>query len=117
MLKYVILAAVLLLVVVLIVLAIRGIAQAIHDNVVIHRYNSQMNGLRKERVLQEQEKQRRIRGETEDTPQYAAGDEKDRIDRSQFRYLNQGSQSKDDNFIIGFIVVAVAIAIAYFRTH
>lgn len=81
MLKYVILAAILLLVVTLIVKAVRGIFQTIQDDVAIHRYNSKMNKLREERIWQEQEKQRRIRGETEDTPKYAAGDEMDRIKR------------------------------------
>lgn len=81
MLKYVILAAILLLVVALIVKAINGIIQTIHDDVAIHRYNSEMDKLRKERIWQEKEKQRRIRGESEDAPKYAAGGDMDKIKR------------------------------------
>ena len=68
MVIYVIHAIVLLLIVALIVLVVRGIVRAIHDNVVIHRYNSKMNDVREERIIQEKEKQRRIRGESEDAP-------------------------------------------------
>lgn len=110
MLKYVILAAILLLVVVLIVLAVRGIIQAIHDNVVIHRYNSKMNEIRKERIWQEKEKQRRIRGESEDAPKYAAGDKKDRINRQSY-YELQSNETDEDFTIIIRIVVTLIIAL------
>lgn len=82
MLKFVLFAIILLFVVVLIVKAILATFHAIHDNVVIHRYNSKMNNLREERIYQEKEKQRRIRGEDEDAPKYAAGDDMDRINRN-----------------------------------
>ena len=81
MLKIIICTAVLILIVTLIVKAINAIFQTIHDNVAIHRYNSKMDELRKERIWQEKEKQRRIRGESEDAPKYAAGDDMDRIKR------------------------------------
>lgn len=81
MLKYVLYAVILLLVVVLIVLAVRGIIQAKHDNKLIAEYNAKMNEIRKERIWQEKEKQRRIRGEAEDAPKYAAGGDMDRITR------------------------------------
>ena len=52
------------------------------DQDIINDYNARMNQLRKEFKQQEAEKQRRIRGEAEDAPKYAAGDDMDRINRN-----------------------------------
>lgn len=81
MIKFVICTIILLFIVVLIILAVRGTVHRIQDSITVHRYNSEMSRIRKEKILQEQEKQRRIRGEDEDAPKYAAGGEMDRINR------------------------------------
>lgn len=66
---------------ILIVLGIHSLFEMKRDNETVHRYNAKMNKIREERIWQEKEKQRRIRGESEDAPKYAAGDEMDRIKR------------------------------------
>lgn len=66
---------------ILIVLGIHSLFEMKRDRETVQRYNAKMNEIRKERIRQEKEKQRRIRGESEDAPKYAAGDEMDRIKR------------------------------------
>lgn len=82
--KFVLYTIILLFVVVLIILAVRGTIHRIQDNIAVQRYNSEMSKLRKEKILREEEKQRRIRGEDENTPKYAAGGEMDRINRRRY---------------------------------
>jgi len=66
---------------ILIVLGIHSLFEMKHDNKLITEYNAKMNEIRKERIWQEKEQQRKIRGEAEDAPKYAAGDDMDKIKR------------------------------------
>lgn len=69
---------------ILIVFGIHTLIETKKDNEVIYKYNSKMNEVRKERAWQEKEKQRKIRGEAEDAPKYAAGGDMDRITRRRY---------------------------------
>ena len=66
---------------ILIVLGVHTLFEMKRDNEAVYRYNAKMSEIRKERIWQEKEKQRRIRGESEDAPKYAAGDDMDKIKR------------------------------------
>lgn len=100
---------------ILIVLGIHSLFEMNRDNKTVRRYNAKMNKLRKERVLQEKENQRRIRGETKDAPLYAAGDEKDRINRQSYYELHSDEIDTADIFIIklGAVVVVCIIIVAF----
>lgn len=66
---------------ILIVLGIHSLFEMKQDSETVQRYNAKMNQIREERIWQEKEKQRRIRGESEDAPKYAAGGDMDKIKR------------------------------------
>ena len=66
---------------VLLIYGMHNLIETERDNRTVARYNAQMDKIRKERIEEEKEKQRRIRGESEDAPKYAAGDDMDRIKR------------------------------------
>lgn len=84
MLAIIILATIAALIITIVVLIIRKIAIEAHDSRVVTKYQREMDNLRKERAWQEKEKQRKIRGEAEDAPKYAAGGDMDRITRRRY---------------------------------
>ena len=84
MLAIIILAAIVTLIITFAALLIRKIINDACDNRTMMKYQTEMNKLRKERAWQEKEKQRKIRGEAEDAPKYAAGGEMDRINRNRW---------------------------------
>lgn len=71
---------------ILVIYGIHALFEAGRDNKRIYEYNAKMNHLREERKWQEAEKQRKIRGEEEDAPKYAAGDDMDRINRNAWHF-------------------------------
>lgn len=66
---------------VLLIYGLHNLIETERDNRTVARYNAKMDKIRKERIEEEKEKQRRIRGESEDAPKYAAGGDMDRIKR------------------------------------
>lgn len=77
-------AAILMLIIIAVVRFIGNIINNACDNRTMRKYQNEMNRLREERAWQEKEKQRKIRGEAEDAPKYAAGGEMDRINRNRW---------------------------------